>query len=103
LDKKQELKSVFEPNQSTTYWGYVSGTNRSPNNGRATSIKARLDVCMGDQDTDAAIATNSATTCYNQYCGTSANEYCNNNSAVVCQDRCECAINGVTHSTCNNL
>jgi hypothetical protein len=96
-------KEVFSPAQSLTFWGYVTTTNRSPNAGRAQSAYARLDVCMGANDTDAAIATNNATTCYNQYCGTSYNEYCNANSAAVCQDRCECSINGQTHSSCNQL
>jgi hypothetical protein len=90
-------------NVTDTYWGYISTTARSPNAGRAQSAIARLDVCMGSNDTDAAIATNNATTCYNQYCGTSYNEYCNGNSAAVCQDRCECAILGTTNSACNQL
>ncbi len=107
LNASDSLESAFTPS-TEPFFGYItlSSTStilRSPNAGRATSIKARLDICMGSNDTDAAIATNNATTCYNQYCGTSTNEYCNNNSAVVCQDRCECAINGVTHSSCNQL
>ncbi len=109
--EKQEITSssngsiaaAFAPEQTTAHFGWVGTVNRTGNTGRATSISARLDVCMGSLDTDSAIATNNATTCYNQYCGTSYNEYCNNNAAAVCQDRCECAINGVTHSTCNNL
>jgi hypothetical protein len=102
------LGEAFRPDFADVYFGYINLTStstvlRSPNTGRATSIKARLDICMGGNDTDAAIATNNATTCYNQYCGTSYNEYCNANSGAVCQDRCECAINGVTDPTCNQL
>jgi hypothetical protein len=97
------LEGVFAPNQVTGYYGFAGTTNRSPTYGRSVSSTARLDICMGANDVDAAIATNNATTCYNQYCGTSYNEYCNANSAAVCQDRCECSINGQTHSTCNQL
>ncbi len=102
------LEQVFSPKTDEyKYFGWVSTSsatlNRSPNAGRAQSSHARLDICMGANDTDSAIATNNATTCYNQYCGTSYNEYCNANSAAVCQDRCECSINGQTHSTCNQL
>jgi hypothetical protein len=100
---REDLGKVFNPDVVDVYWGYVSSTNRSPNAGRAQSAYARLDVCMGANDTDAAIATMNANTCYSSYCGTSANEYCNANSAAVCQDRCECSINGQTHSSCNQL
>jgi hypothetical protein len=112
------LDKAFAPNNPNIgdeYFGWVTvnsvATNRTGNTGRTTSIKARLDICMGGNDTDGAIATNNASTCYQQYCGTSYNEYCNasgNNggtteTAAVCHDRCECAINGTTHSTCQNL
>ncbi len=106
-----EMEEIFAPGFVDIYYGYAGTALRSPNAGRATSIKARLDVCVGDLDTDAAIATNNATTCYNQYCGASYNEYCKatgtdgswSGAGAVCHDRCECAINGVTHSTCNQL
>ncbi len=106
-----EVYAPRAPNVVDAYYGYVGTSNRSPNLGRATSIKARLDVCMGSNDVDSAIATNNANTCYNTYCGTSYNEYCNatgNNggtteAGAVCHDRCECAINGTGHSTCNQL
>jgi hypothetical protein len=106
------IEQTFDPNQSISYWGYYGSTSRSPNNGRTTSIMARLDVCMGGGDATNAVATMNANTCYNSYCGSgSINEYCNatgNNggvteAAAVCHDRCECAINGTTHSTCNQL
>jgi hypothetical protein len=108
------LNTVFSPEVprfADEYFGYVGTTNRSPSLGRTTSIKARLDICMGSNDVDAAIATNNANTCYNTYCGTSYNEYCKaivNNGGTseaggVCHDRCECAINGTAHSTCNQL
>jgi hypothetical protein len=105
------LEGVFSPGQTEIYFGYANGVIRSPNNGRATSLYARFDVCMGNLDADAALATNNATTCYNQYCGTSYNEYCratvNNGGTTeaggVCHDRCECMINGITHSSCNQL
>jgi hypothetical protein len=109
------LESAFAPSMTEVFYGYItttSGTNnRSPTAGRAQSAHARLDVCMGANDVDAAIATNNATTCYNQYCGTSYNEHCNatgynggvSEAAAVCHDRCECSINGQTHSTCNQL
>ncbi len=105
------VEQAFDPNQTITYWGYYASTNRSPGVGRTVAVYAKLDVCLGEADVTAALATNNATTCSNQYCGTAANEYCNatgNNggtttTAAVCKDRCECAINGVTHSTCNNL
>jgi hypothetical protein len=106
------LEEVFAPKVTTVYYGYISDTNRSPNTGRSTSIMARLDVCMGDGDATNAVATMNANTCYNSYCGSGAiNEYCNasvNNggtveAAGVCHDRCECAINGTTHATCNQL
>ncbi len=107
---KDGIADAFAPN-SGPYWGYANTTNRTGNYGRDVSIKARLDVCMGSNDTDSAIATNNATTCYNQYCGTSSNEYCNasgsdggwSGAGAVCHDRCECAINGTTHSSCNQL
>ncbi len=99
-----DVAGVFAPQFADVFWGVYGTTNRSPNIGRATSIVARLDVCMGGNDTDAAIATNNATTCGNQYCGSgSVNEYCNANTQAVCRDRCECAINGVTHSSCDQL
>jgi hypothetical protein len=110
------LEQVFSrevnPKLTDIYFGYANGSLRSPTNGRATSIMARLDVCMGDGDATNAVATMNANTCYNSYCGSGAiNEYCNasvNNggtveAAGVCHDRCECAINGVAHSTCNQL
>jgi hypothetical protein len=104
------LAEVFMP-KTSEFYGYVGSTNRSGNYGRTTSIKARLDICMGNLDTDSAIATNNANTCYNQYCGTSYNEYCNSSGSdggwsgtgAVCHDRCECAINGVGDSSCNQL
>ncbi len=87
------IEELFAPAQATAYYGYVSTTNRSPNAGRTQSAEARLDVCMGSNDTNAAIATNNATTCGNQYCGSGpVNEYCNANNQAVCRDRCECAI-----------
>ncbi len=104
------VAEVFVP-KVAAYYGYLNTTVRSPNAGRAQSITARLDICLGANDVDSAVATNNATTCYNQYCGSSYNEYCNasgsdggwSGSAAVCHDRCECAINGVTDSTCNQL
>jgi hypothetical protein len=105
------IAAAFEPKLYANYYGYMGTTMRSPNTGRAVSIHARLDVCIGGGDTDAAIATMNANTCYNTYCGTSYNEYCNatvNNGGTteaggVCHDRCECAINGMTDSSCNQL
>jgi hypothetical protein len=99
----QDIAKAFNPDQVNNYWGYVGSTLRSPAGGRTVAAIAKLDVCIGDGDVTAAIATNNATTCYNQYCGVSYNEYCNNNSAAVCQDRCECAINGVNHASCQSL
>ncbi len=109
-DASSGVETAFTP-RTNTFFGYFGTTNRSGTVGRATSINARLDVCMGNLDTDSAIATNNATTCYNQYCGTSKNEYCNasgvdgnwSGTAAVCHDRCECAINTVTDPSCNQL
>jgi hypothetical protein len=101
------LSASFEAHSPSTlaeaYWGTYNSVNRSPTGGRNNSTMAKLDVCMGDSDATAAVATNSATTCGNNYCGTSSNEYCNANTQEVCRDRCECAINGITHSSCNLL
>ncbi len=102
----ENLGDVFAPSerahQAMVYHGWVNSVLRSPTGGRDNSTMAKLDVCMGDGDSSAAVATNSATTCGNQYCGSgSINEYCNANTQAVCRDRCECAINGITHSTCD--
>jgi hypothetical protein len=103
------------PNLGDVYYGYVtvssSTTNRSPSNGRTTSIKARLDVCIGATDVDSAVA-NGLTWCQQTGCGAAANEYCeaygtNNGQtnvfAAVCKDRCECMINGTTDASCDQL
>jgi hypothetical protein len=105
-----DLSEVFMP-KTAAYYGYVNSTVRSPTAGRAQSIEARLDICMGSNDTDSAIATMNANTCYNSYCGSSYNEYCQasgtdggwSGAYAVCHDRCECAINGVGDSSCNQL
>jgi hypothetical protein len=100
----KNIGAVFEPNQTTAkFFGVYNSVSRSPTGGRDNSTIAKLDVCMGDNDTTAALATNSAATCGNNYCGTSSNEYCNANTQEVCRDRCECAINGITDSTCQLL
>jgi hypothetical protein len=109
-----QFNSIFtvEPEMVEVHWGYVSTSNRSPSVGRATSIKARLDICLGSSDVDAAIATMNANTCKNSYCDvTNVNEYCNQygynggnyEQAAVCHDRCECAINGTSDASCNQL
>jgi hypothetical protein len=114
VSSSNELSGVFAPQKPNVdyFFGYYGNSNRSPNTGRANSIMARLDVCMGDGDATNAVATMNANTCYNSYCGSGTiNEYCNasvNNggtveTAGVCHDRCECAINGIAHSTCNQL
>jgi hypothetical protein len=109
-----DLSDVYgpvAPKLVDAYYGYVSTTNRSPSTGRATSIKARLDICIGSTDVDTAVA-NGVSWCQNTGCGAAANEYCeatgtNNGQsgvfAAVCKDRCECMINGVAHSTCDQL
>jgi hypothetical protein len=116
LDSNREdaLKTVFAPQSPETvdaYWGYYSANPRSPNAGRTTSIKARLDICIGETDVDTAVA-NGVSWCQNTGCGAAANEYCeaygtNNGQtnvfAAVCKDRCECMINGTTSSTCDQL
>jgi hypothetical protein len=110
-NERADFESVFSPDTVESYWGYYSTSNRSPNAGRATSIAARLDVCIGSTDVDTAVA-NGVSWCQNTGCGAAANEYCeatgtNNGQtgvfAAVCKDRCECMINGTTHSTCDQL
>jgi hypothetical protein len=105
----EQVANVFTPGTVDTYWGYASGTVRSPNNGRAVSAHARLDACLHyiDVDTITASGWNLAgeqgceTNCGNG----NVNEYCNQNSAAVCKDRCACLyqVNGVGSLTCNNL
>jgi hypothetical protein len=106
VEGEQELAKIFSPSATTVtdpFFGRYGTTLRSPTAGRINSSVARLDVCIGYADVDAAIATNSVSTCYNTYCGLSKNEYCNANSAEVCKDRCDCAILGESSSSCNWL
>jgi hypothetical protein len=107
----QLVSDAFAPHHAESFWGVYGTTNRSPNTGRATSIAARLDICIGSTDVDTAVA-NGVSWCQNTGCGAAANEYCeaygtNNGQtnvfAAVCKDRCECMINGTTHSTCDQL
>jgi hypothetical protein len=108
--ESSDISEAFEP-KTAVYFGYLNSTSRSPTAGRAQSIHARLDICLGANDTDSAIATMNANTCYNSYCGSAYNEYCQasgtdggwSGAYAVCHDRCECAINGVGDSSCNQL
>jgi hypothetical protein len=107
----EQLRSTFEPGFVATYWGYEDATNRSPNAGRANSIHARIDVCLGNTDVDTVTAsgwTYSGESNCETYCGSGTyNEYCNANSAAVCKDRCACLYKynnvNLTSLTCNNL
>jgi hypothetical protein len=111
-----ELSRTFEPamgERADTYFGYVDGSIRSPNNGRVTSAHARLDACLHYVDVDAITGADNSekwTNCYgSQGCGTTIkNEYCNatttNNgtsmAAGVCKDRCDCVFG---FGTCESL
>jgi hypothetical protein len=108
----QSLENTFEaqiPEFTDVYYGFVNGVNRSPNLGRANSIHARLDICLDGTDVDAVTASGwnaqGEQSC-ETYCGNSHNEYCNNNTATVCKDRCACLYkynNSNLSLTCNNL
>jgi hypothetical protein len=103
------LDGVFKPELTDVFWGYNGATVRSPNNGRATSAHARLDACLNYTDVD-TITASGWNLAGEQGCETNCgngnvNEYCNQNTAAVCKDRCACLYqyNGVGSLTCNNL
>jgi hypothetical protein len=105
-----EVADVFQPEFTNVYYGYVDTNNRSPNAGRANSIHARLDVCMGGTDVDSITASGwnapGEQSCEADCGGSgSLNDYCNQNTGTVCKDRCACLYqyNGVGGLTCNNL
>jgi hypothetical protein len=109
-NKQDDLESAFVP-RVNEYFGYVGGTLRSPNTGRTQSINARLDICLGSTDVDSAVS-NGLSWCMNTACASgSYNEYCQatgindgvSTAAAVCKDRCQCMINGVGDSSCNQL
>lgn len=120
-DVSAGLGDVFDYNmgdRATEYYGWKDTEIRSPNFGRTTSVKARLDACLYFSDVD-WIETNGGSnqsekhaTCVGASygCGASTkNDYCTNTGyndgvpsvyAAVCKDRCDCLYN---QGTCESL
>jgi hypothetical protein len=106
----ENLSEAFTP-FTGNYFGWADTVMRSPNDGRANSIHARLDACLNYTDVDTITAsgwTLSGEQGCESNCGLgNVNEYCNANTAAVCKDRCACLYKynnaGLTSLTCNNL
>lgn len=100
------LQQAMSPSLTESHWGFISTTNRSPNNGRTVAAEAKLDACLGHGSVDyiKGLATfQQLNTCRgSSQCGDSIkNQYCTSttpNGESVCQDRCDCVFNG----TCNS-
>lgn len=96
------LEDVYETQAERTsnYVGYLNSILRSPTTGRSQDSAAKLDICMGSANVDAA---SSVTSCYTACEDSSKNGYCTNYNyntdytgntsnqlAGVCKDRCDC-------------
>ncbi len=104
LENEVELEEVFAEHMgilSTAHYGYINDNNRSPNAGRAQSVDARLDACLGHGTADTI--GGSLLTCYSK-CDNATNgsdtNYCHSNNSAVCDDRCECKLGS---GSCDNL
>lgn len=90
IEGREELSDVFNGQSgsfTTAHFGVVNNTNRSPNTGRGNSVYAKLDACLGHANVD---ADTDMRTCETACQNTLKNQYCQNNTAAVCIDRCEC-------------
>lgn len=91
------LQEVFEE-RATAYFGYVNNTVRSPTSGRGNSAAAKLDACIGHNETDMLGTGSTGWAACHSKCDGTANGYCNNfgtNDSVAtynapCKDRCDC-------------
>jgi hypothetical protein len=107
-DGLEDTFTVSAPGMTDTYFGWIDTAIRSPNNGRANSIHARLDACLNYTDVDTVTATGwnlvGEQNCETQCGAGHLNDYCLANSGTVCKDRCACLyqVNGVSGLTCNN-